>query len=122
MTVGGQLEAPAVLPPGKSAGTHCTGVGRCEGVWKRENLLTPPGFKPRIVQPVASRFTDEAIPATHTHTHTQTIYIYIYIYVYSQCVCMCIMFLTFRPNFFPELITPLSYLVDGKSHSEVQAH
>ena len=82
MAVGGQLDAPAVLPPGKSASTHYTGVGRCEGVWKRENLLTPPGFKPRIVQPVASRFTDKAIPATHTNN----IYIYIYIYMSKRIV------------------------------------
>jgi hypothetical protein len=45
---------------------------------------------PLSVLPVASRYTDYAIPATHaharartrTHTHTHThIYIYIYIYI-----------------------------------------
>ena len=33
-------------------------------VWTgAENLATPPGFDPRTVQPVASRYTDWAIPA-----------------------------------------------------------
>ena len=49
-------------------------------------ISPPPGFDPRTVQPVASSYTDYAIPAhtqtyTHTHTHTHT---YIYIYIYSN--------------------------------------
>jgi len=35
------------------------------------NILPPPGFDPRTVQPVASRYTDYA---------TRPTYIYIYIY------------------------------------------
>ena len=34
-------------------------------VWKSENLLPTPGFEPRTVQPVASRYTDYAIPLCH---------------------------------------------------------
>jgi hypothetical protein len=46
-----------------------------EGVWDSgkvwtgaENLALPPGFDPRTVQPVASRYTDCAIPI-HTLEH-----------------------------------------------------
>ena len=58
MRVGGQLPAPAALPPGKISVTHCTGgwVGLRAG-------LHGCGFDPRTVQPVASRYTDCAIPA-----------------------------------------------------------
>ena len=55
MGVGGQRHAPAALP-----GTCCAGgwVGpraRLEGCGKSR---PPSGFDPRIVQPVASRYTD----------------------------------------------------------------
>jgi hypothetical protein len=36
-----------------------------EPVWKGEEYLTPRGFDPRTVQPVASRYTDCAIPNIH---------------------------------------------------------
>jgi hypothetical protein len=57
--VGGQRHAPADLPPGKTryplyrrlGGAH----GRSEQVWK---ISPPPGFDPRTVQSVASRYTD----------------------------------------------------------------
>ena len=44
-------------------------------------ISPPPGFDPRIVQPVANRYTDYAT--------RPTIYIYIYIYIYV-CVCVCV--------------------------------
>jgi len=64
MEVGGQSHVPAALPPGKSPGTHCIGswVGpraSLDGCGKSRTL---PGFDPRTVQPVASRYTDWAIP------------------------------------------------------------
>ena len=60
MGVGGQRNSPASLRPGKKPGTHCIGgwVGpraRLDGCGKS---LPPPGFDPRTVQPVASRYTD----------------------------------------------------------------
>jgi hypothetical protein len=68
--VSGQLHVPAVLPPGKSPGTHFIGgcVDPRAGLddmekWK---ILTLPGLElppPMVVQPVASRYTDWAIPA-----------------------------------------------------------
>ena len=30
--------------------------------WRRETFLPPPGLEPRTVQPVASRYTEDAIP------------------------------------------------------------
>jgi hypothetical protein len=49
-------------------GTHCTGgwggpQGRSGQVRK---IVPPPGFDPRTVQPVASRYTDRAIAAYST--------------------------------------------------------
>ena len=61
MGVGDQPHAPAALPPGKTLyqlwapGPVGTGA---------KNLTPPPaGFDPRTVQPVASRYTDCAVPA-----------------------------------------------------------
>ena len=62
----GQHYAPAVLPSWERPCTHCTGgwVGP-RGRYGRVRKIspTPPGFDPRTVQPVASRYTDWAIPA-----------------------------------------------------------
>jgi hypothetical protein len=64
------LHAPAALPPGKSLGTHFIGcwVDPRAGLddmekWK---FFTLSGLElplPLVVQPVASRYTDWAIPA-----------------------------------------------------------
>jgi len=64
MGVGGQRQAPAALPQEKTryslyrrlSGTH----GRSGRMRK---FLPPPGFDPRTVQLVASRYTDWAISA-----------------------------------------------------------
>jgi hypothetical protein len=63
--VGGQHHTPVALPPGKWPGNHCIGVwvGPRTGLDGCEKPRSPPGFDPRIVQPVASRYTDYAIPA-----------------------------------------------------------
>ena len=55
MRVCGQLHSPAALPPGRRPGTHCMGgwVGRSG--WLRK-ISPPPGFDPRTVQPIASRW------------------------------------------------------------------
>ena len=61
MGVGGQRHAPAALPLGKRAGTHY--IGGCVGPRAvldrdRKSRPPPPGFYPRIVQSVVSRYTD----------------------------------------------------------------
>ena len=69
MGVGGQRHAPAALPPGKTRYPLYTysrlgGLqGRSGRVWK---ISLPPGFDPRTAQPVASHYTDWAIPAQKT--------------------------------------------------------
>jgi hypothetical protein len=64
MGVGGQRHAPAALPPGKTRYPLYTKLdgpqGRSGQLWK---ISPPPGFDPRNVQHVASRYTDWAIPA-----------------------------------------------------------
>ena len=60
MVVGGQRHAPAALSLGKRPGNPLYrrldgSQGRNGRVWK---ISTPPGFDPRPVQPVASRYTD----------------------------------------------------------------
>ena len=58
---GGQRHAPAALPPGK---IRCPLYRMLDGPQGRSGqvrkILTPPqpGFDPRTVQPVASRYTD----------------------------------------------------------------
>jgi len=57
MGVGGERHAPAALPPGK---THFTGgwVSPRAGLDRCGKSRLTPGFDPRRVQPVVSRFTD----------------------------------------------------------------
>ena len=65
MGVGGQRHARAPLPPGKRSGTHFRGgwVGPTDSLTGHGKSRPPPGFDPRTVQPVASRYTDWAISA-----------------------------------------------------------
>ena len=62
----GQRHAPAALYPRGRPGNHCTGgwVGPRLGVHRCGKSRAPPGFDPRIVQPVASRYTDWATRPT----------------------------------------------------------
>ena len=64
MVVGGQCDAPATLPPGK---THYPLYRVLGGPQGRTGMCgkscSAPGFDPRIVKRVASRYTDWAIPA-----------------------------------------------------------
>jgi hypothetical protein len=61
--MGGQLHAPVVLPPGKRSGTHCTG-----------GWVGPKAGLDRYVQPVASSYTDYAIPAHIKYMYLPFIY------------------------------------------------
>jgi len=63
MVVGDELHAPAVLPWEKGRGMNYSGKRLGAGrAWRRENLLTTPGFGPRLVQQLASRYTAYVIP------------------------------------------------------------
>ena len=64
MGVGGQRHAAASLPPGKIRYPLCSRLGGHQGRSVRVRKISPaPGFDPRTVQPVASRYTDWAIRA-----------------------------------------------------------
>jgi len=69
MGVGGQRHTPAALC-WEGPGTYCigswVGLSLSEQVWKN---LPPLGFNPRIVQPTASRDTDDAIPAPYFYAY-----------------------------------------------------
>jgi len=59
MGVGGQRHAPAALPRGKSQYPLYRRLGGPQGRSGRvQKISPPPGFDPRTVQSVASRYTD----------------------------------------------------------------
>jgi hypothetical protein len=64
MGVGGQRRVPTALLPGKNR-VPIVQVAEWapRTVWTVAENPTPPGFDPRTVQPVASCYTDIAIPA-----------------------------------------------------------
>jgi hypothetical protein len=64
MGVGGQLHAPAALPPGMTRYPLYRRLVRPQGRSGRVlNISPPPGFDPQTVQLVANRYTDWAIAA-----------------------------------------------------------
>jgi hypothetical protein len=69
MWMGGQHHALAALPPGKNRYPLYRRLGGTQGpVCTGAESLAPPGFDPRTVQLVESRYTDWAIPAHATRT------------------------------------------------------
>jgi hypothetical protein len=59
--MGGQHNAPAALPPGKTRYPLYRRLGGPQGrSGQMRKISPPPGFDPRTVQPVASRYTDWA--------------------------------------------------------------
>jgi hypothetical protein len=64
MGVGGQLHAPAALPAGMTRFPLYRRLGRPQGRSGRVlKISPPPGFDPRTVTLVASRYTNYTIPA-----------------------------------------------------------
>ena len=62
--MGIQLQTPAVLPTGKTRCPLCRRMGRPQDRCGRMRKISPPpGFDPRTVQPVVSRYTNCTIPA-----------------------------------------------------------
>jgi hypothetical protein len=72
MGVGSQRHAPAALFPGKTRYPLYRRLGRLQGRSGRVRKISPlPRFDLQNVQPVASRYTDCAIPARQMPTCTQ---------------------------------------------------
>jgi hypothetical protein len=66
MEKGGQRHSPAASPPEMTRYPLYRRLGGPQGRSGRvRKILLPPGFDPRTVQPVASRYTDWAIPALY---------------------------------------------------------
>ena len=62
--VGGLRHALAALPPGKTRYPLYRRLCGLQGrSWRVRKISPPPGFDPQTAQPVASRYTDCAIPA-----------------------------------------------------------
>jgi hypothetical protein len=77
---GGQRHVPAVLPPGKNRYPLYRRVGGSQsrfGRVQKTSSTLPPGFDPQTVQPVASRYTDWAIPAL-------CVCVCVYVYIYMR--------------------------------------
>jgi hypothetical protein len=56
---GGQRHAPAALRPGKTQYPLCRRLGEPQGRSGRvRKISNPPGFNPRTVQTIASRYSD----------------------------------------------------------------
>jgi hypothetical protein len=64
--VRGQRHSPSALYPRERLGIHCTGgwLGPRAGLDRCEKSRPPPGFDPRTVQPVSSRYTNNATRPT----------------------------------------------------------
>ena len=63
-----QRHAPAALAPGKTEYPLYRRLGGPQGrAGQLRKISPPPGFDTRTVQPVASRYTDWAIPAHRVH-------------------------------------------------------
>ena len=68
MGVGGQRHAPAALPPEKTRYPLYRKLAGPQGQSGRMRKISPPpGFDPRTVQPVASRYTDWTIVALYAN-------------------------------------------------------
>ena len=67
MKVGGQCHAPATLPPGKTQYPLYRRLGgpQSQSGWVQK-ISPPPEFDPRIIHPLASRYTDCALLAHRT--------------------------------------------------------
>jgi hypothetical protein len=67
----GQHHAPAAFTPGKGPVPIVQEAGwALELVWIGAENLALPGFDPRTFQPIASRYTDYAIPAPNALSAT----------------------------------------------------
>jgi len=80
--VGGQRHTPVALPPGMTQHLLYKRLGGPQGRSERMRIMSPPPeFDPRIIQPVASRYTDYATGPIH-----MTFYYYVWQMVQSMDV------------------------------------
>ena len=78
MVVGGQHHAAAALPSGKTRYPLYRRLGGPQDRSGRVRKISPPpAFDPRTVQPVASRYTDCAIPAAMPSQRISITYFYV---------------------------------------------
>jgi hypothetical protein len=78
MGMGGQRHAPAALPLGKTRYPLYRRLGGPQGRSGRVRKISPPpGFEPRAVQPVASRYPDRGIP-TNPRSYVLSYLLYIF--------------------------------------------
>jgi hypothetical protein len=88
MGVGGQRHAPAALPLGNNRYPLYRMLGGSQGRSGRVRKISPPsGFDPRTVQPVASRYTDWAIPGRQppqTFLNKKTIHFFSFLWLYDS--------------------------------------
>jgi hypothetical protein len=70
MELDGERHAPAALPPRKTQNTFYRRLGGPQGRSGRvQKISLLPGFDPRTVHPVASRYIDWALPAHEIIIH-----------------------------------------------------
>ena len=68
MREGGQLHASAALPPGLTQYALSGKLGGPQSEYGRVRKISPsPKFDPRTLHPVASLYTDWAIPIQYIH-------------------------------------------------------
>ena len=89
MVVGGQRHVSAAAPQ-ERPGTHCIGgwvgyTAGLDGCWKSR---PPPGFDPRTVQPVASRYTDWVITARYGQR------VLVFFFIVVTCILITMKFLS----------------------------
>jgi len=73
MVLGSESHAPTASPPGKTRYPLYRRLGGPQGrSGQVRKISLPPGFNPRTVQPVASRYTDSA-EAVHKGMESFTI-------------------------------------------------
>jgi hypothetical protein len=94
-------KSPLPLYPRERPSTHCTGgwVGPKTGLNVCEKSRPPPGFHRRTVEPVASHYTDWAIPAPRGFLHFYILSewnfypLFCFISLF-MCICVSFFFVT----------------------------
>ena len=97
----GQRHAPAALPPGNTRYPLYGRLGRSQG---RSGLVRkispPPGLDPRTDEPVASLYTDCAIPAHFFYDvkkiKSSPVYFSVFVFCVNLYLCFCVYICAFQ--------------------------